>query len=406
MTMPLSGERPMLTSCWPTATSFNMELSNFKTSLDMGTPSLSSWILGCFEPTADLAHRARCFWAMAQDYCSNVVAASGVIGLLDQRIGGLLRAGGFLQDAGDLRLGKLPKQSIGAEQVGVAVAQKFFGDFHVHVLLDAERARQHILHAAAAGLLQGDDSAADLLGDEGMIFCQLVQLLVAEQICAAVSDVRDAGTILEKAHGDDGGAHAAFAAKILRRVKDFLVGQANGAREAIAYVTHAFDLFAENRESRIGLRVAAMRQHGFGGQAAGAFAGLEASHAVREDVQIQLRSEPEAVFIIFANTPCVAARACFHRTSSRLDSKWSAVPRCFRSSDPRLITPRITMRLSAITVSLSSRRRDCSPAAHSRNLWLRAFPRRRRRAWSQLGRKTPRNILQNQRIAARWTLAA
>src|SRR5580658_1147328 len=63
------------------------------------------------------------------------------------------------------------------------------------------------------------------------------------------------------------------------------------------------------------------------------------------------------------------------------------------------------MLLRATTVSLSSRRRDCSLAAHSRNLWLRAFPRLRRRAWSQLGRKTPRNILPIQSISARWTRA-
>src|SRR5271156_6508466 len=209
--MPLSGERPMLTSCCPTATSFNTELSNFKTSLDMGTPSLSKWILGCFEPSADLAHGARCLRRITQDNCSNVVASAGVISLLDQIVSGLLRAAGFLQNAGDLRLGKLAKQSVGAEQVDVALAQKFFGDFHVHVFLDAQRARQHILHAAAAGLLEGDDSAAHLLGDEGMIFGELVQLLVAEKIRAAVAHVCDASAIFEKAHGDDGGAHAASA---------------------------------------------------------------------------------------------------------------------------------------------------------------------------------------------------
>src|ERR1700677_2351865 len=310
MTMPLSGERPMLTSCCPTATSFSTELSNFKTSLDMGTPSLSRGIPGFFEPSADLAHRPRRFWAMAQDNCGNVVAAAGAISLLDERISGLLRAGGFLQNSRDLRLRKLAEQSL---------AQELLGDFHIHVLFDAQRARQHVLHAAAAGLLGRDDSAADLLGYEGMIFGELVQLLVSEQIRAAVSDVRDAGAILEKAHGDDGGAHAAFAAQILRGVENFLIGQANGAREAIAYVTHAFDLFAENGEGRVGLRVAAMRQYGFGGQAAGTFARLQAAHAVREDEQIQLRREPEAIFIVLANSPCIAARACFHRTSSTLD---------------------------------------------------------------------------------------
>src|SRR5580698_10219390 len=109
MTMPLSGERPMLTSCCPTATSFNIAVSNFKTSLDMGTPSLSSWILGCFKPSADLAYRARCLRRMAQDDCGNVVAASGVISPFDQIVGGLLRARRFLQNTRDLRLGKFAK---------------------------------------------------------------------------------------------------------------------------------------------------------------------------------------------------------------------------------------------------------------------------------------------------------
>src|ERR1700688_5024916 len=102
MTMPLSGERPMLTSCCPTATSFSMELSNFKTSLDMGTPSLSRWILGCLKPSADLAHRAVLFRRVTQDNRSNVVAAACMIRLLDQRIGGVLRARRFQQYSGDL----------------------------------------------------------------------------------------------------------------------------------------------------------------------------------------------------------------------------------------------------------------------------------------------------------------
>src|SRR5271155_3959315 len=178
--MPLSGERPMLTSCCPTATSFNTAVSNFSTSLDMGTPSLSGWILGYFEPSADLAHRARSLRRMTQDYRSNVVAAPRMIRLLHQRIGGLLRPSRFLQNSGDLRLGKLAKQSVGTEQVGIALAQKFFGDFHVHVLLYAQSARQHVLHAAAPSLLRRDDSAAHLLRHKRMIFGELVQLLVTK----------------------------------------------------------------------------------------------------------------------------------------------------------------------------------------------------------------------------------
>ena len=139
--------------------------------------------------------------------------------------------------------------------------------------------------------------------------------------------MRDAGAVFEKAHGDDGRAHAAFAAYVLRGMKNFLVGQAHGAGQAIGRLAHAFDLRTENSQRWVCLRVAAMRQHSFGSHAAGAFAGLQAAHAVREDEQVQLRREPKAVFVIFANTPFIAARAYFHRTSSALDSKWSAAPR-------------------------------------------------------------------------------
>src|ERR1700683_1287466 len=75
---------------------------------------------------------------------------------------------------------------------------------------------------------------------------------------------------------------------------------------------------AETRQRRIGLCVAAMRQYRLGRQAAGPFAGLQPAHAVRQNEQIQLRRQPEAVFVVLANTPCIAARANFHRTSPTL----------------------------------------------------------------------------------------
>src|SRR5580692_5288915 len=343
MTMLLSGERPMLTSWCPTATSFNIAVSNFNTSLDMGTPSLSSWILGCLKPSADLAYCAVLFRRVSQHNRSNVVAATRMIRLLDQRIGGLLRPSRFLQNSRDLWLGKLAKQSVGTKQVGVALAQKFFGNFHVHVLLHTQRACQHVLHAAAPSLLRSDDSAAHLLGDEGMIFRELVQLLVAKQISPAISDVRDAYAILEEAHGHNRRAHAAFSTQILRGLMNFPVGEPNGACEAIAHLTHAFDLLAENRQRRIGVGIAAMRQYRLGRQAAGPFAGLQPAHAVRQHEQVQLRRQPEAVFIVLANTPCIAARANFHRISLALHRSRSVASSKFawpRNLRPMDITDR------------------------------------------------------------------
>src|ERR1700689_1562115 len=133
MTMLLSGERPMLTSWCPTATSFKIAVSNFNTSLDMGTPSLSSWILGCFKPSADLAYRAVLFRRVAQHNRSNVVAATRMIRLLDQRISGLLCSGRFLQNSRDLWLGKLAKKTVGKKQGGGAPPPKVFPNFHLHL---------------------------------------------------------------------------------------------------------------------------------------------------------------------------------------------------------------------------------------------------------------------------------
>src|ERR1700679_2100675 len=149
--------------------------------------------------------------------------------------------------------------------------------------------------------------------------------------------MRDAYAILEEAHGHNGCAHAAFSTQILRGLINFLVGEPNGACEAIAYVTHACDLLAEKRQARVGLCVAAMRQYRFRRHAAGPFAGLQAAHAVRQHKQIQLRRQPEAVFIVLANTPCIAPRAIFHRTSPALHGTSSAAYR--NSCWPRKLSP-------------------------------------------------------------------
>src|ERR1700722_7327308 len=116
MTMPLSGERPMLTSFWPTATSCKTEDSNFKTNLDMGTPSLSRLsfrffaVVGAFEPAANFGERPRRFRRITQHDDGDVIATAGFVGQIDQTAGGSLRVVGLIQDAGDLRGGEFAEQ--------------------------------------------------------------------------------------------------------------------------------------------------------------------------------------------------------------------------------------------------------------------------------------------------------
>src|SRR5271155_5270736 len=133
MTMPLSGERPMLTSFWPTATSCNTADSNFNTSFDMGTPSRSRlcfWIFlfGAFKPAPNFGEVPARFRRITQNNHGDVVAAAGLIGQVHEAAGGALRILGLLQHAGNLGGGQLAKQSIGADEGDVAIHEQLFGD--------------------------------------------------------------------------------------------------------------------------------------------------------------------------------------------------------------------------------------------------------------------------------------
>src|SRR5215469_15063771 len=116
MTMPLSGERPMLTSFWPTASSWSTAFSNFSTIFDIAKPP-SKRFFRAFEPTADScesSHRLRC--APNDDSC-DVVAATGAVGEANQTIGDVLRlfilVDGFVERGGDLRVGKFTCKAVG-----------------------------------------------------------------------------------------------------------------------------------------------------------------------------------------------------------------------------------------------------------------------------------------------------
>src|SRR5271154_6157272 len=120
--MPLSGERPMLTSFSPMASSCRIEFSNFSTSFDIATPP-SRCFFGSFEPPPDArncAHRLR--RAPNQDG-RDVVAAARLIGELDKALGGFLSLLVFRLDQGsrNLRVRKVARQPVGAEKNRVAL---------------------------------------------------------------------------------------------------------------------------------------------------------------------------------------------------------------------------------------------------------------------------------------------
>ena len=55
-----------------------------------------------------------------------------------------------------------------------------------------------------------------------------------------------------------------------------------------------------------------MFHHGFNREGAGDLSGGLTSHAIREDEKFKQRFGAEAIFVVFANSPDVAARAGFN----------------------------------------------------------------------------------------------
>src|SRR6202034_4080575 len=67
------------------------------------------------------------------------------------------------------------------------------------------------------------------------------------------------------------------------------------------------------------LRLAILLEHSVDGHAAGDFPRLEPAHAVREDVQIHIRRDAVAVFVVLADTSDVGPRPKFHLRGHSLD---------------------------------------------------------------------------------------
>src|SRR5271168_520251 len=103
----------MLTSLVPTATSFSSELSNFRTNFDISAPSMirfvahppasaaQSLFLGPVKPFPQSRKRLHWFRRITNDYCCDVVSASGLVRQVDQQVRRLLRASSFRERGGN-----------------------------------------------------------------------------------------------------------------------------------------------------------------------------------------------------------------------------------------------------------------------------------------------------------------
>src|ERR1700730_3950071 len=168
----------MLTSLVPTATSFNTELSNFRTNFDISAPSsirfvahpLPSAAQSPFfcpdKPFPPSCKRPYPFRRITNYYCCDVVSTSRQIRQVDQPIRRLLCTSSFRERGGNLRIRKFVRKPIGAEQQSVAFHQIFLVHVNLHFGFDSKGAQKHVLHIAVVGFVLRHHPAANLFGDE------------------------------------------------------------------------------------------------------------------------------------------------------------------------------------------------------------------------------------------------
>ena len=121
----------------------------------------------------------------------DVVDAAGSVGGPDQPVGRFLRVGRGLEDRLDLVFGDHARQAVAAEQEAVAVDQGDVVLVDDHFGFGAERARQHVSvgwTSASCGVIS---PAFTMRLHEGVVVGELAEVAGAQQVGAAVADVRE-----------------------------------------------------------------------------------------------------------------------------------------------------------------------------------------------------------------------
>jgi hypothetical protein len=181
-------------------------------------------------------------------------------------------------------------EAVGGEQEGVAGGEGGLEEVGLDVGVDADGAGDDGLQRRALGLRLGHGAEADLLGDPGVVVCELSGYAGADEIGAAVADVDQGEVVAVQAGGDERGAHAAKRGVHRCVGEDGAVGGGNGAGERtarafVAVFTEIFELLAGDGEE------------GFTGEVAGDLATGGAAHAVADDVEAEFVVAAEAVLV-------------------------------------------------------------------------------------------------------------
>src|SRR5215469_4529587 len=118
----------------------------------------------------------------------------------------------------------------------------------------SEGAKEHALHFAFLGLLRSDDPAANLLGHQGVVVGQLLQVAGAQQVSAAVAHVSETKLAAVNPPGRECGAHAALLRVFLRGLVDTRIRLQNGVLQKARLLSPVFAGRSSERDLRVYFR--------------------------------------------------------------------------------------------------------------------------------------------------------
>ena len=169
------------------------------------------------------------------DHDGDVVRAAALQGELDEPLGGTVRVR-RLQGLGDGLLVHDAGQPVAAEQVTVALPQLAQRQVGLHALAAVERLGEQGPLRMPFGLLEGDPALVDHALHERLVVRDHRQLALAQQVGAAVADVRDAEAAAGGEQHRERRPHPVELGLGGDHVAQLLVGLLHGRREDVEQV--------------------------------------------------------------------------------------------------------------------------------------------------------------------------
>lgn len=150
----------------------------------------SGWQRPLLELRQGVAQVARAQLVDSYQQGAGIVLAAAVMGAGHEGIGGFLQVGVFAQDRLDMHIAQAGPHAVAEQHEALAFVQIAFQIVHQQLLVQPQRALEHVLHA---GLVPH------------MVFTQALQLVVLPAVHPAVADVGEGEASPAQHQGAEGG---------------------------------------------------------------------------------------------------------------------------------------------------------------------------------------------------------